>query len=144
MLIRLPTPNEPPVQHVESLNDVVARIVGIVVRETVPDAIVERPDEIELVDLPPDDLLERLREGNVHIPEQARHAAERFFRRENLVALRELALRQTAERVGAETTVLSGEHFADEILAFAEQRNITKIVVGKPEPGRARLLPAPL
>lgn len=90
------------VQHIESLNDVVAQIVGVVVRETVPDSIIERADEIELVDLPPDDLLQRLSEGKVYVPEQAHRAADRFFRKENLVALRELALRQTAERVGAQ------------------------------------------
>ncbi len=200
------------VQHIESLNDVVARIVGVVVRETVPDSIVERADEIELVDLPPDDLLRRLSEGKVYIADQARRAVDQFFRRENLVALRELALRQMAERVGAqvqveragrgdarpwatnerllvcvgpsplsarvvrtarrmaaaaqadwiaisvespglseqataqirrnlklaerlgaETTILSGERFADEVLTFAVQRNITKIVIGKPD-----------
>lgn len=199
------------VQHIESLNDVVAQIVGVVVRETVPDSIIERADEIELVDLPPDDLLERLKDGKVYIADQARRAVDQFFRRENLVALRELSLRQTAERVGAqvqieragrgdqrpwatnerilvcvgpsplsarvvrtarrmaaaaqadwiavsvespglseqataqirrnlklaerlgaETTILSGERFADEVLTFAVQRNITKIVIGKP------------
>ncbi len=211
------------VQHIESLNDVVAQIVGVVVRETVPDSFVERADEIELVDVPPDDLLQRLAEGKVYVAEQARRAVDRFFRRDNLVALRELALRQTAERVGAqvqveragrgdarpwatqdrilvcvgpsplsarvvrtarrmsaaaqadwiavsvespgqserataqirrnlklaerlgaETTILSGERFADEVLAFAVQRNITKIVIGKPEPRRAGFPPARL
>ncbi|MBI1826100.1 MAG: sensor histidine kinase KdpD [Planctomycetes bacterium] len=93
------------VQHIESLNDVVAQITGVIVRETVPDSIVERADEIELVDLPPDDLLQRLHEGKVYMSEQARRAINQFFRRENLVALRELALRQTAERVGAQVGV---------------------------------------
>ncbi len=90
------------VQHIESLNDVISQITGIVVRETVPDSIIERADEIELVDLPPDDLIERLHEGKVYLPEQVRQAVDRFFRKENLTALRELALRQTAERVGAQ------------------------------------------
>lgn len=200
------------VQHVESLNDVVARITGVPVRETVPDSVIEDADEIELADIPPDDLLQRLAEGKVYVPAQARQAVERFFRRENLVALRELALRQTAEhvgaqvqveragrgderpwatterilvcvgpsplsarvvrtarrmaaaaqadwfavsvelpgqseqaaaqvrrnlklaeRLGAETTILGGERLADEILTFAVQRNITKIVIGKPQ-----------
>lgn len=90
------------VQHIESLNDVIAQITGVIVRETVPDSIIERADEIELVDLPPDDLIERLHEGKVYLPEQVRQAVDRFFRKENLTALRELALRQTAERVGAQ------------------------------------------
>jgi two-component system sensor histidine kinase KdpD len=93
------------VQHIESLNDVVAQITGVVVKETVPDSIIERADEIELVDLPPDDLIQRLHEGKVYLPEQARRAMDRFFRKENLVALRELALRQTAERVAAQVQV---------------------------------------
>lgn len=88
------------VQHIESLNDVVAQITGIPVKETVPDSIIERADEIELVDIPPDDLLGRLRDGKVYVADQVHQAVERFFRRENLVALRELALRETAARVG--------------------------------------------
>jgi two-component system sensor histidine kinase KdpD len=208
------------VQHVESLNDVVAQITGIVVRETIPDSVLERADEIELVDLPPDDLLQRLKEGKVYIPEQAERAAAHFFRRESLVALRELALRQTADRVnadvqvarrgraavepwataerllvcvgpsplsarvvriarrmaaglhaewlavyvetpsrtalsdqsraavrsnlrlaerlGAETATLTGEHVADEIVAFARRRNVTKIIIGKSDQPRWR------
>jgi len=207
------------VQHIESLNDVVAQITGVVVRETLPDSIIERADEIELVDLPPDDLLERLREGKVYIPEQARRAVDSFFRRERLVALRELALRKTAERVnrqvqveragvgitrpwpttdrlavcvgpsplsarvvrtakrmaattqsewlalavetpslsatareslrrnlrlaerlGAHIVTLSGERVAEEVLAFARTRNVTKIVIGKPARPRWREL----
>lgn len=205
------------VQHIESLNDVVARITGVLVRETVPDSILERADEIELVDLPPDDLIERLQEGKVYVPEQVRQAVDRFFRRENLTALRELALRQTAERVGAQVrleragkgerrpwptsdrllvcvgpsplsarvvrtarrmasaahsewlavsvetpgrkqvadsqvrrnlqlaerlgadvTVLSGENVVEEILNFAINRNVNKIVIGKPSLTRWR------
>jgi two-component system sensor histidine kinase KdpD len=76
------------IQHLESLNDAVAQITGIVVRETIPDHILDAADEIELVDLPPDDLLQRLREGRVYIPEQATRALERFFRKGNLTALR--------------------------------------------------------
>ncbi len=90
------------VQHVESLNDVVAAITGVVVRETVPDSIVDRADEIELVDLPPDELLQRLKEGKVYVPAQAERALESFFSKGNLLALRELALRRTAERVDAQ------------------------------------------
>ena len=77
----------------------VVALTGVTVRETVPDSVLDRADEIELVDLPPDDLLQRLREGKVYMPEQAGRALESFFRKGNLIALRELALRRTAERV---------------------------------------------
>ncbi len=202
------------VQHVESLNDVVAKITGIIVRETVPDSVLERADEIELVDLPPDELLHRLEEGKVYLPEQAQEAIRNFFRKGNLIALRELALRRTAERVdaqmqaymrdhavgktwpvterilvcvspsplstqlvragrrlatrlgaewivayvetpaharrsqadrdrvvqtlrlaeqlGAETVTLSGATMSEEILAYARERNVSKVVIGKP------------
>lgn len=211
------------VQHVESLNDVVAQIAGIIVRETIPDSIIERADEIELVDLPPDDLLQRLREGKVYIPEQAERARQHFFRKEVLVALRELALRQTADRVnqqvqvekagraidrtwatserllvcvgpsplsarvvrtarrmaasmrcewlavavetpafrdrdrdrvrrtlrlaetlGAESLTLSGERVAEELIAFARRRGVTKIIIGKPVMKGVGFLPAML
>jgi two-component system sensor histidine kinase KdpD len=203
------------VQHVESLNDVVAKITGVVVRETIPDSVVDRADEVELIDLPPDDLLERFREGKVYVPDQAEEAPRNFFRKGNLIALRELALRRTAERVdaqmrsymrdhaigavwptserllvavsaspssvrlvraakrtadrlgaewwvvyvetpaqlrlppeakdgvaetlrlaeslGAKTVTLTGARMSEEILAFARQRNVTRIVVGKPQ-----------
>jgi two-component system sensor histidine kinase KdpD len=90
------------VQHVDSLNDVVESFTAVRVRETVPDSILDRADEIELIDLPPDDLLQRLREGKVYVPEQAGRAIENFFQKGNLIALRELALRRTAERVDAQ------------------------------------------
>jgi len=89
------------VQHIESLNDVVAGLTGARQQETVPDAVLESADEVELIDLPPDDLLQRLREGKIYVPHQARIAIESFFRKGNLIALRELALRKTAERVDA-------------------------------------------
>jgi len=202
------------VQHLESLNDVVAQITGINVRETVPDFLLDRADEIELVDLPPDDLLQRLKEGKVYVPDLAAKARQNFFRKGNLLALRELALRRTAERVdeqmqsyrevkgvkevwpaaerilvcvgpnprsirliraakrmaaglraewlavyveaphkvrpsendlrqlaehmrlaeslGAETVTLSGQKASEEILTYARDRNVTKIIVGKP------------
>lgn len=208
------------VQHVESLNDLIAKITGVVVRETVPDSVLERAHELKLVDLPPDDLLDRLREGKVYVPAQAQRAIENFFKKGNLIALRELALRQTAERVdaqmrafrraqgieeswsaadqilvavspspysqritraarrmagalharwfavsveprsggtlskasqarlsqnlrlaeqlGAEVVTLTGESAADEILRFARERGITKIIVGKPRAHRFR------
>ena len=87
------------VQHIESLNDVIAQITGVRVRETVPDSILDRADAIELVDITPDDLVQRLKEGKVYVPEQAEKALEHFFAPTNLTALRELALRRTAERV---------------------------------------------
>jgi len=87
------------VQHIESLNDVVSKITKVNIRETVPDSIIDRADEIELIDLPPDDLLQRLKEGKVYLPDQAAAAVENFFRKGNLIALRELALRRTADRV---------------------------------------------
>ncbi len=202
------------VQHLESLNDVVTQITGVRIGETVPDSIMEQADDVELIDLPPDDLLQRLREGKVYVPEQAQQAIENFFRKGNLIALREMALRRTAERVdqqmevyrrdhavqrtwpaaetvmvcvnmkprgprlvraarrmaadlhakwlavyvqtprhlrltdadrarvnqtlrlaeelGAETATLTGEKVAQEILAYARSRNVTKIIVGKP------------
>lgn len=202
------------VQHLESLNDVVTQITGISVRETVPDFLLDRADEIELIDLPPDDLLQRLKDGKVYVPELAAQAKHNFFRKGNLLALRELALRRTAERVdeqmqsyreakgvkevwpaaerilvcvgpnprsirliraakrmaaglraewmavyveaphkvkpsesdlrqltehmrlaeslGAETVTLSGHKASEEVLTYARERNVTKIIVGKP------------
>ena len=202
------------VQHLESLNDDVNQVTGIQVMETVPDTVFELADEIELIDLPPDDLLTRLKEGKVYIPQQAERAMQNFFRKGNLIALRELSLRLTADRVdaqmldyrddnairdiwqigecvliciganaiaerlvragkrlaaslhaqcivvyvetpklqrlppeqrdevlrvlrfaetlGAETATLSGLVISEEILNFARNRNVTKIVLGKP------------
>ncbi|HEU0156428.1 MAG TPA: universal stress protein, partial [Stellaceae bacterium] len=87
------------IQHVESLNDVVARITRIRVRETVPDSVLDQADDIEVVDLSPEDLIKRLREGKVYVPQQAERAVRHFFSPGNLTALRELALRRTAQRV---------------------------------------------
>ena len=87
------------IQHIESLNDVVAQITGVRVRETVPNSILDRADAIELVDITPDDLIQRLKEGKVYVPKDAVRALEHFFSPANLIALRELALRRTAERV---------------------------------------------
>lgn len=90
------------IQHLESLKDVVQQITGVIVRETVPDRIIDEAYEIELVDLPTDELLNRLKEGKVYIPDQAMRALEQFFRKGNLSALRELSLRRTAERVDSQ------------------------------------------
>jgi two-component system sensor histidine kinase KdpD len=93
------------VQHIESLNDVVAQVTGVVVRETVPDRFLEEASEVRLIDLPPDELLDRLADGKVYMGERAGRAVENFFRKGNLIALRELALRSTAERVDAQMCV---------------------------------------
>ena len=87
------------IQHIESLNDVVAQITHVRVRETVPDSVFDRADAIELIDLTPDDLIQRLKEGKVYVPKQAERALDHYFSPGNLTALRELALRRTAERV---------------------------------------------
>ncbi len=87
------------VQHLESLNDIVAQITGVVVRETVPDSVIDQATEIRLVDLPPAELVQRLQEGKVYVPAQAQRAIEKFFRLGNLTALREISLRRAAERV---------------------------------------------
>jgi two-component system, OmpR family, sensor histidine kinase KdpD len=87
------------IQHLESLNDTVTQITGIHVRETIPDRLLDEAAEVELVDLSPEELLQRLRDGKVYVPEQAQHAIRRFFRLGNLNALRQLSLRRTAERV---------------------------------------------
>ncbi len=208
------------VQHIESLNDVVAQITGVQVRETVPDFVVDEADEVELVDLPPEVLLDRLKAGRVYVPQSIQAASESFFRRGNLTALRELALRRTAEWVdrqmreykhdkgiraiwpaaerilvavspapssgkivraakrmaaglhadllavyvetprtagfssvdreriaqtlrlaeslGAETSTISGENAAAELISLARSRNVNKIVVGKTGQSRLR------
>jgi len=87
------------IQHIESLNDVVAQITGTKVRETVPDRVLDEVTDIELIDLPPEELLNRLKEGKVYVPEQAQRAIQEFFRQGNLTALRELTMRRAAERV---------------------------------------------
>jgi two-component system sensor histidine kinase KdpD len=126
------------VQHLESLNDVVAQITGVVVRETVPDAIFERADEVELVDISAEVLLERLREGKVYVPEQAARALEQFFREGNLIALRELALRRTAERVEDQ---MRGYREAHGIAATWPAGERLLVCIG-PNPASARLVRA--
>src|ERR1700744_1755107 len=90
------------VQHLESLNEVVAQIPHVRVRETVPDSVLDRADDVELVDLTPEDLLQRMKEGKVYFPDAAERAAQNYFVPGNLTALRELALRRTAQRVDAQ------------------------------------------
>jgi two-component system, OmpR family, sensor histidine kinase KdpD len=216
------------IQHLESLNDVVAQITGIRIRETVPDQFLERADELKLVDVTPEDLLQRLREGKVYMPAAAERAIRNYFRPGNLTALRELALRHTAERVddqmrtymqahavtgvwpvterimvcvsggglserliraarrmaerrhaewlavfvetaafhrlseaqrdrvgralrlaeqlGGEAVTIPGERIADELLRYAERRNVTELILGKPVESRWRELwrPSPV
>ena len=90
------------IQHLESLRDVVAQITGITVRETIPDTVLDQVSEIELIDLSPEELLQRLKEGKVYVPAQAARAIQQFFRRGNLTALREIAMRRAAERVDSQ------------------------------------------
>lgn len=109
------------VQHVESLNDVVARITQIRIKETVPDSMLELADTIELVDLPPEDLLKRLQEGKIYLPGQVELAKENYFRQGNLIALRELALRETAARVEAEILLYRQDQGIKQIWATKEK-----------------------
>ena len=126
------------VQHVESLNDVIAQITRVQVRETIPDTVLERADEIELVDISPEQLLMRLKEGKVYLPEQAARAAAHFFQRGNLLALRELALRSTAERVESDVQAYREEHGVSSSWATSER---VLVSVG-PAPASARLVRA--
>ncbi len=109
------------VQHLESLNDDVGQISGIRVWETVPDTFFEEADEVELVDLPPDELLLRLKEGKVYLPQQAQEAIKNFFRKGNLIALRELALRQTANQVDAQMLDYREGHAIQEVWQVSER-----------------------
>jgi len=101
------------IQHFESLNDIVSQITGVKVRETVPDRILDQAVEIRLIDIPPEELLQRLHEGKIYIPEQAVKAMEKFFKPGNLMALRELSMRRAASRVD------------DQMRAYMESRSIT-------------------
>ena len=107
-------------------------------RETVPDSVFEQADEVELIDLPPDELLERFKDGKVYMPEQAQEAVQHFFRKGNLIALRELALRRTAERVDAQMRVYMHEHAIEKAWPTAERL----LVCISPGPESARLVRA--
>ncbi len=126
------------VQHLESLNDVIAQITGVIVRETLPDSVLDRADEMELIDLPPEELLQRLKEGKVYVPELAEQARENFFRRGNLLALRELALRRTAERVDAQMQSYRLDKGVKDVWPAAER---ILVCVG-PNPRSVRLIRA--
>jgi two-component system sensor histidine kinase KdpD len=124
------------VQHVESLNDVIAQITGVVVRETLPDAVLERADDFELADLTPEELIARLKEGKVYIPRQAERALEHFFQEGNLVALRELSLRQVAQRLSKEVAAARQQRAAKVPWATSER---LLVCVG-PSPTSAKLI----
>ena len=126
------------VQHLESLNDVVGQITGIRVWETVPDRVFDLADEVTLVDLPPEELLDRLRDGKVYMPKQAEHAVRNFFRKGNLIALRELALRRTADRVDAQMR----EYRADQSIERIWQARERIIVCVGAGPERSNLVRA--
>jgi two-component system sensor histidine kinase KdpD len=126
------------VQHLESLKDVVAQITGVTVRETLPDSVFDQADEIELADLSADDLLIRLRQGKVYVPERAAAAIEQFFRKGNLIALRELTLRRAAERVDAQMRGYMQESGIHDIWPAAER---ILVCIG-PNPEGARLVRA--
>jgi two-component system sensor histidine kinase KdpD len=122
------------VQHLESLNDVVAKISGIAVRETVPDTVFDEADEVELVDLPPEDLLQRFEEGKIYFPANAERAMLKFFKLPNLTALRELAMRRTADHLSAQAQT-SGDARA------GATRERLLVCIG-PSPTSARLIRA--
>ena len=126
------------VQHVESLNDLVNRVTGIAVRETVPDRVLDEAAEVEFVDLPPEELLKRLAEGKVYVPDRAAEAVRSFFRRGNLLALRELALRRTAEHVDADVQDYRRDHEIEPTWPVAERI----LVCVRPNPESDRLVRA--
>lgn len=124
------------VQHLESINDVVNSITGVRVWETVPDRIFDAANEVVLVDISPDDLLQRLRDGKVYMPAQAERAVQHFFRKGNLVALRELALRRTADRVDDEVRLYRRERSGEGIWPIRERL----LACMSPAPGSDRVL----
>ncbi|TAM07343.1 MAG: DUF4118 domain-containing protein [Paraburkholderia sp.] len=126
------------VQHLESLNDVVGQITGIRVRETVPDRVFDHADEVTLVDLPAEELLDRMRDGKVYMPAQAERAVRNFFRKGNLIALRELALRRTADRVDAQMR----EYRADRSIQHVWQARERLLVCIGPGPEASALVRA--
>ncbi|HXO01150.1 MAG TPA: sensor histidine kinase KdpD, partial [Stellaceae bacterium] len=124
------------IQHLESLNDVVAKITRIRVRETVPDSIIDRADDVEVVDLTPEDLIQRLKDGKVYVPAQAERAVRHYFQPGNLTALRELALRRTAQRVDEQMVSYMRAHAISGPWAAGE-----RVLVGVNEdPGCAALV----
>lgn len=126
------------VQHCESANDIVAQVTGIVVRETVPDTFIEQADEVELVDLPSEELLKRLKEGKVYLGEQAERAAEHFFQPGNLIALRQLALRYTERNVDTKLMSYKKTHSVSKVWNVRDRF----LVCISPSPSAIRLIRA--
>lgn len=124
------------IQHLETLNDVVGGITGIRIGETVPDKVFDRADEVVLVDISPDELLQRLKEGKVYMPQQAERAVQNFFRKGNLIALRELALRQTANRVDDQMRA----YRRDKSIAAVWQTRESLLVCVGPYPGAEKIV----
>jgi two-component system sensor histidine kinase KdpD len=124
------------VQHIESLNDVIAQVTGVTVRETLPDSVIEQAGDLELIDITPDELIERLHAGKVYVPAQAERAIRNFFQKPNLSALRELSLRQAASRIGREVEIARRQQAPQRTWATAER---LMVCVG-PSPTTARLL----
>lgn len=124
------------VQHLESLNDVVGSITGIRIRETLPDKVFEQADEVVLVDITPDELLQRLKEGKVYMPQQAEEAIRNFFRKGNLIALRELSLRRTADRVDSQMRTYRQEQSIETVW---QTRESLLVGVG-PSPGADKIV----
>ncbi len=124
------------VQHIESLNDVIGQITGVTVRETVPDRVFDAADDVEVVDISPEELLTRLRAGKVYIPEQAQRAIHSFFQKANLTALRELSLRQAAQRIHSDVESAAEQQAVIQPWATAER---LLVCVG-PSPTTARVI----
>lgn len=124
------------VQHIESLNDVIGQITGVSIRETVPDRVFEAADDLELVDITPEELLLRLQAGKVYLPQQAQRAIHSFFQKTNLTALRELSLRQAADRIHTEVEADRREKAAQQPWATADR---LLVCVG-PSPTTARVI----
>ncbi len=126
------------VQHIESLNNIISQITGFTVRETVPDTVLARAHAIELIDLPPEDLLKRLEEGKVYFPSEVNVAIENYFRKGNLTALRELALRTVTDQVSAEVLLHKHGELIEKVWPTTER---LLVCVG-PDPNSARLVRA--
>src|SRR5262249_18073213 len=124
------------VQHVESLNDVIAQITSVVVRETLPDAVLEKADDIELIDITPEELIERLQAGKVYVPQQALQALQSYFQRANLIALREMSLRQVAQRLSRDVDAARREKSAEVPWAARERL----LVCVSPSPTSSKLI----
>ncbi|MBI5417645.1 sensor histidine kinase KdpD [Candidatus Poribacteria bacterium] len=126
------------VQHCESVNDIVSQVTGVTVHETVPDTFIERANDIELVDLPSEELLKRLKEGKIYLGAQAEHAAENFFQPGNLIALRQLALRYTAHNVDSKLQAYKEAHSIKKIWNVSDKF----LVCISPSPDAIRLIRA--